>query len=90
MTTNYNTIHIPNPTFKWEAGMVFSILPEHRKFHNWRVLCFDGLIVESVGYQFGTWLHFDWFEWKAGERKYFEAARKSIKKTNNGNKFPNF
>lgn len=63
MTSNYNVLQIYKHTTRYNPGDVF-VLPAHY-YHsgNFRLIKFDGLIIDNVTYGFGTFLHFNFMEW---------------------------
>jgi hypothetical protein len=66
MTTNYNSIYF-DCNVKYKVGDIFKV-PGHYR-NNWRLMKFDGLVIKSISFQFGTWLHFDPTEWHKSEPK---------------------
>lgn len=87
MTANYNTIHIPNTRSKeWKAGDVFDIDP-NSIFYDHRIKVFIGMRIESVAFNFGQMLYFDWDEWQKSKKTYFEKQKSKPKSS--GRQMPN-
>lgn len=61
MISNYNVIQLDERTASdWKEGDVFEAPDSCR---DWRITRFNGLVIQSITYGFGVFLHFDLKEW---------------------------